>query len=224
VVSVERKMMKNKIQKIIFYLIFLWSGTSIYAQNSPPVNVEFSLTHKGTITQILFNKKLQSIPRLGVFSVTNVITDWQERKPIDIMHQTGATFQIVQGLNFVAGYHYTEVTGLRGSASLMYSHFSKNHILVLVPRIDLTKDTNYEIFGSFQFTPKLKDEWKWYGRVQGLYVLAVQKNIHQRSYMMVRMGLSYREFSFGAAADFDYFGPTKENMNNYGVFVAADLF
>src|SRR5690625_22894 len=213
--------MNTRYLKIIAFLLCFYLG---FSQENPPVNVEFSIGNKGTNTEIFINKKLESFPRLGAFSATNLITNWGEGRPLDIMHEAAITYQIFSGLDVATGYNYTDLNGVIGSAYLMYTHLGKKHLFVVVPRLDLKKRPDYELFSFIELTPKLNDEWRWYSRFQGLYVMSSQKNVHQRSYLSARLGFSYREFSFGLAGDWDYFGPTKEYFNNYGIFVSSDLF
>lgn len=179
---------------------------------------------EGAVIQILADKKSQSIPRLGFFTVTYVMSDWKERDPADIMHQAGLTVKIAKGLDLVGGYHYTAVTGFRPSTSLKYTFHRKNWLWVLSPRIDLTNETNYEVFTNLQYAPPIGNHWKFLTKLQGLYVLSVKENIHQRSYALARIGLRYKEFAFGPGLNFEYFGPTKDRIVNAGVFLSADLF
>jgi len=182
------------------------------------------IASKGAVIQILADKKSQSIPRLGFFTVTYVLSDWKERDPADIMHQAGLTVKIAKGLDLVGGYHYTAVTGFRPSTSLKYSFHRKNWLWVLSPRIDLTNETNYEVFTNLQYAPPIGNHWKFLTKLQGLYVLSVKENIHQRSYALARIGLRYKEFAFGPGLNFDYFGPVKNRIFNAGVFLSAELF
>lgn len=213
--------MYTRYLKIVVFLFCSYYG---FSQGNPPVNVEFSIGNNGTNTEIFISKKLESIPRLGAFSATNLITNWGESRPLDIMHEAAITFTVFSGLDVATGYNYTEANGVIASAYLMYTHFGEKHLFVMVPRLDLVRRPDYEVFSFVEFTPKLNDQWSWYSRLQGLYVMSSYQNIHQRSYLSARLGFSHREFSFGLAADWDYFGPEKEYFNNYGLFVSADLF
>ncbi|HUH25177.1 MAG TPA: hypothetical protein VLY87_00990, partial [Flavobacterium sp.] len=63
-----------------------------------------------------------------------------------------------------------------------------------------------------------------YTRLQGLYTHQLGHDFHSRSYVMLRAGLTYKDVTFGAAANFDWYGPMKVNKNNVGGFVAVNLF
>lgn len=220
--SIEMK--KSIYRVLLFFAFIIWLAPDIRAQNNPPVLAEAMIGSEGAVIQILADKKSQSIPRLGFFTVTYVMSDWEVRDPADIMHQAGLTMKIAKGLDLVGGYHYTAVTGFRPSAALKYTFHRKNWLWVLNPRIDLTDDTNYEVFTNLQYAPPIGNHWKFLTKLQGLYVLSVKENIHQRSYALARIGLRYKEFAFGPGLNFDYFGPTKDRIINAGVFLSADLF
>lgn len=96
--------------------------------------------------------------------------------------------------------------------------------MVLAPRIDLTKNANYEGYGFIEYNPLLAGKWRFYSRLEGMYSPSVKKSIHQRSFGIIRAGLSYQEFSFGLGLNFDYFGPEKYKVTNTGFFISADLF
>lgn len=60
--------------------------------------------------------------------------------------------------------------------------------------------------------------------LQMLYGFIPQWGDHARSYLIARVGLSYREFTFGAGSNIDYYGPARQNENNFGLFLSVQLF
>lgn len=219
----------NKIKFGLSLIAVLGLSQMLHAQDTakvdnPPVNFEIMPATEGIVGQLMINKKFKSLPRFGFFSVNNVISDWDRQKPNDFMHQAALTFELIDGLDMVSGYHYTDATGFRGSAALMYTIKKKDWLTVLAPRIDLSNDANYEIFGFVEYTPKISPIFDLYTRLQGLYVMSVKESKQQRSYIWLRAGLTYKEFSFGLGANIDFFGPEKTNINNFGIFLSADLF
>lgn len=221
--------------KYLFIIVALLFNNNVSAQESnitietsstpnPPVNLEATFGQDGMTYQLMVNKKLKSIPKLGLFSITNLISSW-EKGPYDgIMSQGLLTYRILKGLDIAAGFHYTDVTGARPSAGLIYSYAVSDFLIVANPRIDLYKDAISETMIFVEYTPKINDEWKLYNRIQGLYGFTVNSGEHARSYILARSGISIKEFNFGLAATLDWFGPQKGNQNNFGVFVSTSLF
>lgn len=193
------------------------------AQN-PPIIVEGLFGNRGMTYQMIINKKLQSIPKIGVFSVTNLVAEWESKPMTDAMTQTSLTYSLVKGLDVAAGFHYTPVTGIRPSAGLIYTYGTPEFLLVANPRIDLSKDAATELMVLSEYKPRINEQWSLYTRLQGLYGFTVDNSEHARSYVVLRAGVTYKEFSFGAGANFDWYGPIKHHETNIGAFISVPLF
>lgn len=219
---------------LLLGLVLLMSW-SLYAQEgtekavaatppNPPVNMEAVMGTNGMAYQLMVNKKLKSAPKFGFFSITSVLSDWKKGPYDGIMTQGLLTYRVLKGLDVVGGFHYANVTGARPSVGVIYSSVFKDFLLVANPRIDLHDDAITETMVFLEYKPDLSAKWKLYSRVQGLYGFSVDSKDHARSYVVGRLGVSTKEFNFGAAANFDWFGPFKGNQNNFGVFVSTALF
>lgn len=91
------------------------------------------------------------------------------------------------------------------------------------PRIDVSKNPNAELFGIAEYKPVLTSQFNLYTKVQALYTQNLGLDIHSRSYVMLRAGLTFKEFSFGVAGNIDFYGPNKINKNNVGAFLLMRL-
>ncbi|MEN2399387.1 hypothetical protein GKZ90_0006340 [Flavobacterium sp. MC2016-06] len=191
---------------------------------NPPVNVEALVGSRGISFQMIIDKKIESLPQLGFFSVIDMNSDWSEKKTDDLMVQANLTLELAKGFRLYGGFHHTVVTGLRPSAGLIYSFVNQKWTIILAPRIDLQKDPNIEGIALVEFKPKLNENWRMYFRVQALYSYMTEIEDHGRSYIRSRAGLSYKEISFGAGANIEYYGPMKQNENNIGFFTNVLLF
>lgn len=214
-------------------LLFLLMGISAQAQDAappqqplhnPPVNTEFLFGGRGMANQNIIIKKMQSIPKLGFFSITYFTAEWNTDQVSDYMLQGNLSYQLFKGFDLTAGFHFTHPTGIRPSAGIMYSYANPTWLLVVAPRAYIDNAANIEGLALLEYKPKLSDKWKLYSRFQGNYNLTAKGSIHDRSYIWLRAGLSYNEFTFGAGANFDYYGPMKHNENNVGAFISANLF
>ncbi|MEN9981581.1 MAG: hypothetical protein RL542_1368 [Bacteroidota bacterium] len=217
----------NKIQVIFILLISIISWNS-YSQDEhpkkPPINTEILLSNRGMTFQMIINKNFQTIPKLGFFSVTNLVGEWNTNQVNDYMTQASLTFEIAKGFKLSSGFHLTPVTGIRPSAGLIYSFANQNWLVVSNPRVDLAKDVNVEELLLVEYKPKINDKLHFYSRIQCLYGYNTSSHEHSRSYVNTRAGITYREFSFGAGTNIDYYGPMKHNENSFGGFVSFLLF
>jgi hypothetical protein len=193
------------------------------AVKNPPVNVEVMFSNRGTAFQMLVNKKTQSIPRVGFFSVTNLLGEWSSRQVSDHMTQGSLTYELLKGLSLAGGFHLTPATGFRPSAALMYGYSNPNLTFVLNPRTDLTKNGALESLCIVEYKPAIGKVLRAYSRVQGLYVYLPKVDAHARSYLMLRAGLLYKEFNFGLGANLDRYGPSKLQKNSFGGFFSMRL-
>jgi len=209
-------------------------ATSVYSQEttntgspppqSPPIIMEALTSNRGVHYQAIINKKFQSIRQLGFFSVTNGVASWDKEPTPDIMTQAHLTCTLVKGLDVTSGMQYTPLYGFRPVAGLIYSYASPGLLIVLNPKIDLKKDVATEAMAMCEYKPNISEEWRLYNRIQGLYGFVPKDGVHNRSYIMLRAGLNYKEFSFGAGANFDWYGPVKYNQNSVGAFLNVLIF
>lgn len=199
------------------------SATAATIKN-PPVMVESMFSNNGVHFQTLLNKKLVSAPKFGLFALGDILGKWDNTKTDNYMIQGKLTYRLVKGLDMIGGFHMASGIGVRPSLGAMYTYSNPDLIFLFNPNYNIDDVGNVEGFLMSEYKPKISDNWRFYSRAQGLYVHTTNGGLHSRSYARLRAGLSYREFSFGASANFDYYGPQKINENSYGVFVTTALF
>lgn len=191
---------------------------------NPPVSLETFAGSRGFSYQMIVNKKFQSVPKLGFFSVTNFQAEWGEPKVNDYMLQGNLTYSLIKGIDLSGGFIWNPIDGIRPSAGIIFSYGNPELLIVANPRIDLTKKANFDALVLVEYKPKVSEKLNLYSRAQGLYTHNLGNDLHARSYIMLRAGLTFRDISFGAAANFDWYGPMKINQNNVGGFVLVNLF
>jgi hypothetical protein len=57
-----------------------------------------------------------------------------------------------------------------------------------------------------------------------MYAHNTEKGTHSRSFATARAGFSFKDFTFGAGTNIDYYGPIKHNENSFGGFINCLLF
>ncbi len=220
------------INKIRFNFILLITAVSwnTYSQQAatdpiknPPITTEALFGNRGMSFQMIIDKKFQSVPRLGFFSVTNLVGEWDNNRIEDYMTQANLTFEFAKGFKLTGGFHVTPVTGIRPTAGVMYTYANPDWLVVVNSRTDLSQDINVEGLVLVEYKPKINDKWRFYSRLQGLYEYNTVIEKHYRSYIVARAGVSIKEFTFGAGANIDYYGPAEHNENNVGGFLSFQL-
>lgn len=195
----------------------------VVVQN-PPVNVEALVGSRGVVAQVIVLKKFQSLPKLGVFNVSSVVGEWKTHQVNDYMIQSMFTYVIIKNLDVIAGFHLDPIFGIKPTVGLLYIKGGKDYTFIATPRIDLTTEHSVEGLVIGEYTPKINDDLKFYSKIQALYNRISKGDLHGRSYIDLRAGLSYKEFNFGVGTNFDWYGPDKIYDSNVGVFLQMNLY
>jgi len=216
-------------KKIVFFTVgfipMLFVSQPHTQAANPPVIFEALAGNKGFASQMMVNKAFEGSGKFGFFSVANISSKWSESNSKDAMIQANLTFEIIKNLRVLGGSHYTPTTGLRPTAGFIYSVSFNDFLFTVNPRfIGFSKSSIAEGFAMMEYKPEIKENWRGYSRIQGLYSQTIQNEEHARSYLMLRLGITYKSITFGAGANFDSYGPFKESKQNYGIFASARLF
>ncbi|MDR6525838.1 hypothetical protein J2787_001208 [Chryseobacterium rhizosphaerae] len=192
---------------------------------NPPVVFEALAGNKGIASQMTINKGFQEVRGLGFFSAANISSKWNEDRSNDAMIQANITFEVIKNFRMLGGMHYTPTTGLRPTAGILYSLSTPEFLLIVNPRfIGFSEKSIAEGMMLLEYKPAINENWKGYSRVQALYSETIKDGAHARSYLMLRLGVSYKPLTFGLGANWDRYGPLKESKQNFGVFAAIRLF
>lgn len=220
----------KKSLKLSLAAFALFATISVSAQETepaafqnPPVNVEVMLGTRGISFQTIIDKKIKSIPQLGFFSVTDFNSDWNQDQLSDLMVLGKVTVDVFKNVRLGAGFQSTP-GGIRPSAAIIYTYANPEWLIIAMPRVDLSKNANIETLGIVEYKPEINEKWRFYSRLQGTYVHAMSADLHTRSYLRARAGLTINEFTFGVGANMEYYGPLKHNENNIGAFLQVALF
>ncbi len=215
----------NKFIAIVFLSL---TALSLSAQEAmtynPPITVEPFFGNRAHAYQLIFAKKLQSLPRLGFLGISNFQAEWGKPLINDFVHQGNLTYSIGGGFDVNAGFIWEPVTGISPSAGIMYTYANPELLIITNPRIDISKEPNADVLLLMEYMPQLTKKLKLYTRAQGLYGYNFSQESHTRSYLMLRAGVSIKDITVGLANDIDYFGPEKIRLNNFGGFVRIELF
>lgn len=224
--------------KILLISFALINTIAVFAQNkenslysikptnaSPPIPAEVFVRNKNLMFQMTVSKHFSPKSRLGFFNVTNFVGDYQSTNQNNqFMSQSWITADIWKGISLNTGVVINYMTGFRPTVGLQYVFANPNFFIVALPRFDLTQTYSIETFGLVEYKSKFNTNWGLYTRFQGLYNRNTKPDSHDRSYIWLRAGASYKNFQFGIGNNFDFYGPKKLYENSFGVFVRTELF
>jgi hypothetical protein len=206
---------------------------SLKAANVPaqgaPIPIELIAGNKAFAFQLIASKQFSPSSKVGFFNVTNFTGNYKEvNQTSDFLSQSFLTAEVWRGISLAAGLSAigssTTPLTVRPTAGLQYLLASRDFVVVILPRFDLTQTYNFETFAVFEYKPMLSKKWGIYSRVQGLYNYNTKLGFHEISSIYLRLGLSYNNFQFGAGTNLDFYGPDNQNVSNFGAFIKTDLF
>lgn len=190
-----------------------------------PVPIEALFMKDAVNIQMTVNKRFSSQSKLGFFGVVNLLNTYDNNKDKnETMILTMASYELFEGFTINAGMWTNNVIGTRPSLALNYTIIGEDFLLINVPRIDLSEDHNIEHALIFEYFPRLTDTLILYSRVQGLYNYNVEEKAHDRSYIDLRLGVTYHKIRMGVGANLDFYGPKGIYKQNIGLFVGTMLF
>lgn len=210
---------------IIFYCLM---AVGIYAQEiaiaNPPITIEPFIGNRALAYQMIINKKIQSAPRFGFLGITNFQAEWDTPIINDYTLQGNVTYNLGGGFDLNAGFIWVPEDGIRPTTGFMYTYVNPEFLLITNPRVDIAKNPNTDILLLVEYRPRINSNLQLYTRAQGLYGYNFYSKSHTRSYLMIRAGITFKDFTLGIANDIDYFGPEKLRLNNFGGFIMVELF
>jgi hypothetical protein len=227
-------LMKKSALFPVRYLIILSLGVSICVsaqttekklRTSPPMPVEVMVGDRGLNFQMSTSKQFSSESKFGFFNVTSFFADYKNAvSKNEIFSQSLLTLKVWKKLSAVSGFSINHFTGFKPTAGLQFVHADRKFLVVIQPQMGLTETHHFENFSLIEFKPKINEKWGIYTRLQGVIDYTPSLKTHNRSYVYLRAGASYKNYQFGLGSNFDFYGPAKHNQNNFGVFARSEFF
>lgn len=210
--------------KKLFILLFLACSHLLFAQQKPqpPIPIEVMFGNNRANFQLTINKQIAG--RWWYGNITTATADYQNRRSeTELVMVNSLIYRFQNNLGASAGLQYHFLKGFVPNIALHASYANPTWLLVLTPYLNLMPDCNSETVGIVEFKPQLCQNLRLYTRAMGLYNHNITQNYHDRSFYYFRLGLSINRFTFGAAANLDYYGPKRICKENFGGFCKIDL-
>lgn len=219
-----------KLNSLSFWLVGIFTISTLKAQEpdakppSAPIPIETFVGNDYLNFQMIVAKPFQENSRFGFFNVTNFNGSYDnDLRQNEFFSQVLINYEVAKGVSIAAGATINHFTGFRPTAGIQYLFANRKWLLVVLPRIDLRDDFDFETFALLEYKPQFTKKLGLYTRAQGLYSHNTRQDFHARSYLYLRAGLSVKNYQFGFGANFDTYGPLKEKGQNYGIFVRVEL-
>lgn len=219
-----------KYLSLLFCCIFF---NSISAQEVPklnnqsqPIPVEILFGNTRMAFQTSVNKPFVEGSKWGYSLIASLTSDYNITKATKtgMMVPVSITYKIFNSIALNGGLALNPAFGKRALLGLVFVQHIKGIMLVVVPTMYFSNSQFFETYASVEYQPKINDKLNLYTQLRGLYNFNIQNNDHDRSYCDTRLGLGYKNMTFGIGYNWDSYGPLKINVNNVGVFAKTVLF
>lgn len=211
-------------KKIVFIALSVLLSLSISAQNNnKPTSIEFMFgnnkVYYGLATTMPIYKNLY------YNNITTAYTDYQFRHNIaELVSVNSFIYKFLPYIGLSGGTQFHFIKGIVPNIALHTSYANPDLLVLVTPYINLHPWLGTEIMTLISYRPKLSKNLKLYTKAQGLYGYNLEKSIHERSFSYLRLGLSYKKWTIGAATNFDFYGKNMaKKIENYGLFFNINL-
>lgn len=165
--------------------------------------------------------------KLRFISVINYATEYKNENARD------NDFTSVNILSYKLGKHIgfgpsaANVAGLGWIPSLgfQFGWRKPSWSLIFNPAVSINKNTNTNNVLVAEIFPRISknEQWRLYTRLQALYIYDLKNEVHSRSQYFARLGVSYKQYTLGAGANYDYYAAVKREKRNFGPFLRVTL-
>lgn len=212
--------LKTKIFIGALFLGIVYIGQAQEFAPKVPTPVEFMAGNNRLFYQMVVKKKFSPESKFGFLSVATFSSSYDNQMDdLDLVMPVLVNYNIYKGFGLVAGTTVNNEVGFSPVVGAQHSFANREWVAVTIASFFLNSSKNAELFGIYEYKPKISPKTNLYSRLQFMYIHGIEKNHHARSFLQLRSGLKINEFSFGLGANLDQYGPEKSFKPNYGVFV-----
>ena len=177
-------------------------------------NLELMTGHEELFVDVQWLKFLGNEKQFSVFNRTRATVTYENQTDVF----TGAYFNY--SLKSGLGLSAVGKIGSNGAGVDAGVHMFKlkpNYQLFALVSVGVKNQLEYSWFSILRVTPPIRENWRLYTSIE-LYTLFGQTT-HLVSVQRLRLGLDYRRFQFGFAANFGEFGSDWTSQSNIGGFI-----
>lgn len=209
---------------ILLFSVYVNAQEHSSAPRITPIPVEVFAGNNYLNVQMVVAKHFTEKSKWGFFNMTNITGDYKNRLTNnEFVSQALLNYELFKGFSLTAGVAMNHKSGFRKIAGIQYVFANKKWLFITVPTVDLNDGHNIESINILEFKPQITQKLALYTRFQGLYVYNPTEAHHERSFVAMRAGLSFKNYQLGLGVDANWYGPHKAFKENVGVFARIQL-
>lgn len=211
----------------IFWLAFNYTNaqdTTKIVNTKPPISAEFMAGNNRLFSQININKPITENRRLGFLNVSSFAADYGNNLAnSEYLSFSALYYKNIKGFGLNTGATFNTAEGLKPFVGLQYTYTNNNISILYLPAYHYLHSRKIFILLIVEYKPKITEKWSAYSKLQSNYQHDLETDNHFRSFLYLRLGATYKNFTFGTGTNLDQYGVKKVFKENYGVFVKFNL-
>lgn len=210
-----------KIPTIVVLLFPFFISSYLLAQEpEPPIPVEVFFGNEALYFQMVVKKKFTPQSRFNFFTVATYTADYEnEQRENSLVIPVQVSYDIGNGFGIMAGTDINSISGFSAIIGPQFNYASKNWLIVNVASIFLNEDSDFKLFGLYEYKPAINESLGFYSRLQYVINRSWKIGTNNQKYLYLRAGIKKGHLIYGLAANLEQSGPFKEFGENYGLFV-----
>ena len=220
--DINQIMMKTKLTNLLllFSVNLIAQDTLSHRNNIIPVQAEAFAGNKRFALQTVVIKPFSFKSKFNFLSVVQTVNNYKNNtKDFDLVNVTHVDYNLYRGFGPSVGINTNNAIGSAPNVGLNYVYTHPAITFIINPDFVVTSGHNIEGISIIEYKPHIKNKFSFYTRMQAFYSYNIDEKFHERSFITARLGLTYGRFTFGAGANYDWYGPSKVLKENYGPYL-----
>lgn len=159
--------------------------------------------------------------RFGLFNLNILAGDYanKDKSENEVVSNLQLTAELVKGVRLAggAGFHYA--VGFVPQLGFQFQKISPTLMLALNPTFEFTSHVSLATIGIAEYRPVVSDKRSLYFRAQSLLIRNLSDNLHERSFVLLRAGVTWGSFTPGIGFNRDFYGADAHFKDNAGFFL-----
>lgn len=185
-----------------------------------PIPIETMFGNEKINYLSIVNFRLGENSRFGYFGVMTLSIPYQNNDGFnELVFSNAITYRLNNKLFATSGLQYHFLKGIVPYSGIQFLSANPKWLFVISPSIAFLPNTSFQSVGIIEYKPKLSKKLRLYTRLQGIYNINLENNLHERSLVYLRTGLTLKKTSFGFGFNLDFYGSNKKENQNLGIFI-----
>jgi hypothetical protein len=212
--------MRTKLNTMRNYILLASLVLSPSSARSQAIPVELMTGLRYGTINLVVSKGLTGTSKWGFFHQSTLTADFSGDEQDDLAMQQLLFFEPLKGFRLTGGAFYGR-PGFNPTAGVQYINAGRALFILVSPRVNIESDPSFSIFSILRYKPDIARSTKLYLGMQLLNTFDTSDHI--KSYQWLRVGLGLKGTQFGAALNFDEFGPRPDLEVSAGLFVRREI-